>query len=170
MTGRAGGLVIGLGQPDRGDDAVGPEVARAVAARGLSGVEVVERADPLDLLDAWAGHDLVVLVDAVRSGAPAGTLHRVDAGAARDAVPARAWAASGRGGTHAWGIGEVVGLARALGRLPGHLVVLGVEAEGFEHGAPLSAGVRDAVPDAAAAVLGVLDPEAEMASEAEMAP
>ncbi|MGA8248276.1 MAG: hypothetical protein WB797_15335, partial [Nocardioides sp.] len=67
MTVRVTGLVVGLGQPDRGDDAVGPEVARAVATRGLPGVRVLEREDPADLLDTWRGHDLVVLVDAVRS-------------------------------------------------------------------------------------------------------
>jgi hydrogenase maturation protease len=46
----------------------------------------------------------------------------------------------------------MVELGRALGRLPDRLVVVGVEAAQFEHGAPLSAGVAAAVPVAAAAV------------------
>ncbi len=158
MTDRVAGLVIGLGRQDRGDDAVGPEVARRVAALGLPDVRVLEREDPADLLDAWQGHDVVVLVDAVRSGAPPGTLHVLDAGAATDVLGSGAWAATGRGGTHALGVGQVVGLARALGRLPDRLVLIGVEAEGFDHGAPLSTRTRDAVPDAAAAVVSALAP------------
>ena len=158
MIGPRTGLVIGLGQPDRGDDAVGPEVARHVATLAVPHVRVVEHEDPTDLLDAWEGHDTVVLVDAVSSGAVPGTLHVLDAGAAGVVVGGAAWRATGRGGTHGWGIGEVVALARALGRLPQRLVILGVEAEQFDHGAPLSAPVRDAVPQAAAAVLSALAP------------
>ena len=36
-------LVIGVGNPDRGDDGVGPAVASRVAALGLPGVRVVRR-------------------------------------------------------------------------------------------------------------------------------
>ncbi len=119
---------------------------------------MLEREDPADLLDAWQGHDIVVLVDAVRSGAPPGRLHVLDAGAAADAMGSAAWAATGRGGTHALGVAQVLGLARALGRLPDRLVLIGVEAESFDHGAPLTPQVRDAVPDAAAAVVAALHP------------
>ena len=131
-------LVIGLGAPDRGDDAVGAAVARAVADR-LPGVAVVDHEDPTGLLDVWAGHDPVVVVDAVRSGAPPGTVHRL-------ATPPPG---SGPGGTHAIGLAEMVEIGRALGRLPDRLVVVGVEAGGFDHGAPLSAAVAAAVPAAA---------------------
>jgi hydrogenase maturation protease len=170
VIGRRAGLVIGLGQPDRGDDAVGPEVARHVATLAVPDVRVVEHEDPTDLLDAWEGHDAVVLVDAVSSGAVPGTLHVLDAGAAGDVVSGAAWRATGRGGTHGWGIGEVVALARALGRLPERLVILGVEAEQFDHGAPLSASVRDAVPHAAAAVLSALAPPPPAPTRQESAP
>jgi len=56
-------------------------------------------------------------------------------------------------GTHAFGLGAVVELARALQRLPDRLVLVGVEAESFDHGAPLSPAVRSAV-DAAADQVG----------------
>ena len=72
-------------------------------------------------------------------------------------MPASAWAAVGRGGSHAFGLGAVVELARALHRLPPRLVVIGVEAASFEYGAPLSAPVAAAVHVAAARVLAVLD-------------
>lgn len=139
-------LVVGLGSPDRGDDAVGRLVALAVAER-LPGIEVVDHEDPTSLLDLWAGHDPVVVVDAVRSGAEPGTVHRLETGAGTAPVTEAAWARTGYG-THAVGLAEMVELGRALGRLPARLVVVGVEAESFEHGAPLTARVAAAVPAA----------------------
>jgi hydrogenase maturation protease len=149
-------LVVGLGSVDRGDDAVGPVVARAVAARGLPGVRVVEHEDPTALLDLWSRHDPVVVVDAVRSGGPAGTIHQLETGDGAPRMPERAWSATGRGGTHAFGLAAAVELGRALHRLPPRLVVVGVEADGFEYGAPLTAPVAAAVPAAVAFVLAVV--------------
>jgi len=148
-------LVIGLGSPDRGDDAVGLAVARSVAAR-LPGVGVVDHEDPMGLLDLWDGHDPVVVVDAVRSGARPGALHRLETGRAAAPPSPGAWARSGHGSTHAIGLAEMVELGRALGRLPDRLVVVGVEAETFDHGAPLSPQVAAAVPAAADAVCAAL--------------
>jgi hydrogenase maturation protease len=145
--GQRGPLVIGLGGSDRGDDMVGAVVARAVAARH-PGLAVLEHEDPLGLLDLWAGHDPVVLVDAVRSGAATGTVHRIETGSGRPPVSGQAWALSGHGSTHAIGLAEMVELARALGRLPERVFVVGVEAACFEHGAPLSPEVAAAVPEA----------------------
>ena len=155
MTTRPGGgpLVVGLGSPDRGDDAVGPAVARGVAARRPD-VAVVEVEEPTALLDLWAGHDPVVVVDSVRSGAPTGSVHRLETGQAAPPLAARSRARSGPGSTHAVGLAEMVELGRALGRLPQRLVVVGVEAEHFDHGAPMTPLVAAAVPDA---VLRVCD-------------
>jgi hydrogenase maturation protease len=140
-------LVVGLGSIDRGDDAVGPVVARAIAALDLPGVEVVEHEDPTDLLELWSGRHTVVVVDAVRSGAEPGTLHILKTGpnGAR-LVPSAAWA--GKGGTHAFGLPAAVDLARALGRLPREVFVVGVEAGRFGHGSPLSPPVASAVASA----------------------
>jgi hydrogenase maturation protease len=159
MTPATGGrpLVIGLGSPDRGDDAVGSAVARAVAAR-LPEVAVADHEDPTSLLDLWAGHSPVVVVDAVRSGARTGTVHWLELGPATPPVTAQAWGTSGHGSTHAVGLAEMVEIGRALGRLPARLVVVGIEAECFDHGAPLTPQVAAAVPIAAARVCDVLTP------------
>ncbi len=50
-----------------------------------------------------------------------------------------------RSSTHAFGVGDAVELARALGRLPARVVVYGVEGADFTAGAPLSAAVESAV-------------------------
>ena len=149
MTGQV--LVIGLGNPDRGDDAVGVAVAREVAAERL-GVNVLEFDDPSEALDAWDPEDTVILTDAISSGGVPGDIHIIDAVAQK--LPAGGWAA---GGTHALGLAVVVELARSLGRLPRRLVVVGVEAAQFAHGAPLSETVATAVPAAAVAVLDAID-------------
>lgn len=152
-------LVIGLGSPDRGDDAIGTAVARRVGALGLPGVTVLVHEDPTALIDLWSGVDLAVVVDAVRSGAPAGQVLLVEAGAGAPALADQAWARTGRGGTHAFGLAAAVELGRALGRLPARLVVVGVEGATFEHGAPLSAAVAAAVGPVVDAVVGLLAPD-----------
>lgn len=149
-------LVVGLGSPDRGDDAVGRVVARAAAALDLAGVRVVEHEDPTSLADLWEGCRLAVVVDAVRTGAPAGSLVRIATSRTGEPLPATAWASTGLGGTHAFGLGASIELCRTLGRLPERLVVVGVEAEGFGYGEPLSVAVAAAVPGALDAVVAEL--------------
>ena len=104
-------------------------------------------------MEAWAGADSVVIVDTVSSGAPAGTLHRFDAG--ENAVPARTF----RSSTHAIGIADTIELARALGRLPRRVRVYGVEAGGFENGSALTPAVETAVAFLVKNILADLEEE-----------
>ena len=90
----------------------------------------------------WRDVDNVVLVDAVRSGAVAGTVHRFDASA--EPVPA----AFSHSSSHTIGVGDAIELARGLGRLPRRVLIFGVEGVRFDAGAALSpevAGVLDDV-------------------------
>lgn len=165
-VGAAGGgtlggvLVVGLGSVDRGDDAVGPVVAGlvsdVVADRRIEDVRVILHEDPTALIDLWSGAGLVVVVDAVVSGQEAGTIHVLETGAGEQALPTSAWSGAGRAGTHAFGVAGSVELARALHRLPPRLVLLGIEAASFDHGAPLSEPVTAAVDRAVTTVLDVL--------------
>ena len=149
-------LVVGLGSPDRGDDAVGPVVAGRIATLRLPGVRVVKWEDPTSLIDLWTGHDLVVVIDAVCSGQTPGTLAILESGEAAERLPDAAWAGTGRGGTHAFGLAAAIELARALHRLPGRVVLIGIEAGGLGHGEPLSAPVAAAVDAASHAVVALL--------------
>ena len=139
-------LVIGLGNTERGDDAVGRQVARLVSAQRPD-VGVVELDDPSEALDAWEAADIVVVTDAMTSDGEPGDIRVVDAGART--LQAGTWAS---GGTHAFGLAAAVELARALGRLPRRLLLVGVEAKHFDHGTAMSDDVAAAVPAAAAAV------------------
>ena len=115
------------------------------------GIEIVPCEDePSRLIDAWHGASAAVVVDAVNSGAAPGTLHRFDASEA--AVPGRVF----RSSTHAFGVGEAIELARALGKLPPRIVVYGIEGAGFGGGESLSPPVEAAVRHAADAVLADL--------------
>jgi len=149
-------LVVGLGSPDRGDDAVGPAIARRVAAMRLTGIEVVEREDPTSLIDLWGGRDLAVVVDAVCSGGVPGALVIMESGVGAAPLQQDAWTRTGRGGTHAFGLAAAVELARALNRLPRRLVLVGIEVGRLEHGAPLSEPVGGAVGLAVDSICGLL--------------
>ena len=148
--GGAAVLVVGVGRRDRGDDAVGPAVAERAGELVPAGVIVIERGEPADLIDTWAGAGLVVLTDAVRSGRRPGTVHVLHA--CRGPLPVR----TGAGGTHGLGLAEVIELGRALRRLPPELVVVGVEAQRFGLGEPMSPHVKAAVELAAQTVAEVV--------------
>ncbi len=149
--------MVGLGSPDRGDDAVGPVVARRIADLHPSGVRVLAHEDPTDLVVSMTGASAVVIIDAVLSpGSAPGDLIVLETGEGVAPLPEDAWARTGRGGTHAFGLAAAVELARALKRLPPRVVLIGIAASGFEHGEPLSPGVADAVNRATAAALDAL--------------
>jgi len=133
-------LVIGIGNPDRGDDAAGLAVAKRIRAATLPGEVTVRElvGDQLALIDEWTGATDVFVVDAVSSGGTPGTVYRFDAG---DALTERFQ----HRGTHMFSLADVIELARALDRLPKHLAGFGIEGAGFAIGAALS-------PQAAAAV------------------
>jgi hydrogenase maturation protease len=139
--------VIGVGNRWRADDAAGLAVAEQLRGRLADGVELLEReGEPTGLIDSWEGADEVWVVDTVSSGAQPGTLHRVDA--TEQALPAGLF----RGSTHHLGLAEAVELARALGRLPGRLVVYGIEGARFDVGERLTPEVEAAVGRVADAV------------------
>jgi hydrogenase maturation protease len=139
--------VVCIGNRWRGDDAAGLEVATLLRGTLPGEAEVLEReGEPTALMDAWEGAEAVWLVDAVSSDARAGVVHRVDASV--EELPAGLFRAS----THHFGLAEAVELARALGRLPGHTIVYGIEGAGFDAGAELTPEVATAVPEVAASI------------------
>jgi hydrogenase maturation protease len=141
MTARV--RVIGCGNPEAGDDAVGL-VAVGLARRRLPPeVEVVEAGMALRVLDLLEDVDAVVITDAVRApsgGREVGELVR--AVGDPDGLPAELRSALS---SHGLGIAEAVGLAGAMGPLP-RVVFLGVEADDLTAGHGLSPAVAAALP------------------------
>jgi hydrogenase maturation protease len=125
-------VIVGLGNEWRGDDGVGPEVARRLGGTVLDG-------EPIGLVALLDGEASVVVVDAVASSAATGTIHRHDASA--EPLPT---ALFGSTSTHALGLAEAIELARSLGVLPARVLVLGIEGESFEFGKGLTPPVAAA--------------------------
>lgn len=133
--------VVGIGNPDRGDDGAGAAVLAAL--EGTANMELHPcRGEGLDLLDALDGADRAVLVDAAAGEAP-GTIRCYDLAAG--ALPAQTSATS----SHGLGLTDTLELARSLGRLPRECWLYTLAGTGFDPGAPLSQAVRAAVPDLA---------------------
>jgi hydrogenase maturation protease len=141
-------LVLGLGNPDRGDDAVGPLVARLLAGRLPPDVRVATRGgDMLALIEDWSDCDALVCIDAAAPAGMPGRLHRLDL--AVDDLPRGPGPAS----SHGLGLAEAVALARALGRAPARIVVHAVEGACFDGGAPPTPAVAAAAEAVAARVV-----------------
>jgi hydrogenase maturation protease len=138
-----------LGSRYRGDDAAGPLVGDLLRARGIDVLDCGD--EPTRLIEPFAGLDVAVVVDAVRSEAEPGTVHRVEA--LDGALPRDLRLAS----SHAFGVAEAVDLARALGKAPRSVVVVGIEGRAFGMGDPVSPEVEAALERAAELV------EAELA-------
>ena len=126
-------LVVGVGNLDRGDDAAG-----IIAVRDLNEFRTKEVRDCSGLIDLWEAEESSVVIDAMQSGRPPGSVLIIDVHT--DRLPAQAFPS-----THSFGLSETVELARTLGRLPGELVIYGIEAAKFDHGAPVSNPVLEAV-------------------------
>jgi hydrogenase maturation protease len=132
-------ILIGVGNPTRGDDAAGLEVARRVGS-----IETHQAPNgSFELMDVWDGVDEVILVDAARSGAPPGTIHRFEAG--HSPLPNGMLKTS----THSVGVTETIELARSLGCLPERVVVYGIEVSNLAPGSGLSDEVEEAVNELA---------------------
>jgi hydrogenase maturation protease len=144
-------VVVGIGNPFRGDDGVGPAVVAAAAERLPPGARAMELdGEAARLVDAWTGFDAAVLVDAVRSGtAPPGHIHRLEVG--EDDGPTLVWRAPGS--SHSTGLAEAVSLARVLDRVPPRLVLFGVEGQRYDEGTALSPAVAAAVDRVVALVV-----------------
>ena len=118
-------LVLAVGNPSRGDDAIGPMLAERLAVEKLEGIEVLSdlQLNPEHALDI-AGRERVLFVDASESGMCPYELH--------DLYPDydASWS------THQLSPGGLLYLCEALDLgLPGRAELLAVRGRNFELGA-----------------------------------
>jgi hydrogenase maturation protease len=140
-------VVIGVGNPDRGDDAAGREVVRRLASGAAEHIRLIEAdGEASSLLAYLEGASTAFLVDACVSGAPAGTVRRIDL--ATESLPRARYGLS----SHGLGLAEALELAQALGQLPSTCVIYAIEAERVDFGAPLSAAAARGVAETVAAL------------------
>ena len=145
-------LVLGIGHELRGDDGAGLQAVRrwqqqhpAVSHDPIIDILLTETPG-LELLDHLEGADAAVLVDAVTSGKPPGTVQVFDP--FPESRPN-----AGEKTAHGFGIAESIALARMAGRrLPDVLILIGIEVSQVALGSNLSESVRRAMPQAVKAI------------------
>jgi hydrogenase maturation protease len=141
-------LVIGCGNRDRGDDAAGLLVAEELRKLGINAAMCSGESSAL--LELWRAADRVILIDAVQTGAPLGTIH------VWNAQEMRTRKKSGRS-THALGLAQAIDLARTLDLLPRELTIFGIEARSFAPGARSSPEAEEAMHEVVERVLQDMD-------------
>ncbi len=147
-------LVLGLGNPILRDDGVGLRVAQALrlVLANLPGVEIDENTwGGLRLMERLVGYDRVIVVDAMCTGAPAGTVRLLSP----DEVPTRRSASP-----HDTSLPVALELGRRVGlSLPesADITLVGIEALDVDNfGEDLSPEVEAAIPVAVQTIQDVL--------------
>jgi len=159
--------ILCLGNELVHDDGVGIRIGRILMDLPLPADVRVELAPQLgfDLLDAVAGAERVVLVDAMSTGRAPGTCVTLE-GRAIERYN------SGASASHSISIAELMELAHRLApeRDPATLHFVGVEGILFtEYGTLLSPEVEAAIPEAVASVLRVIGADAELVAAGKVA-
>ena len=135
-------LIIGVGNPDRGDDGAGFEAAARLRKRlaHRDDMHVLQHwGESTGLVEAMTGWDDVILVDAARSDREPGSWRVFDV--TGSPLPSDLADMS----SHGFGIPQAIELARALGSLPRRCRVYAIEGDSFETGEALSEAVQTAV-------------------------
>jgi hydrogenase maturation protease len=145
--------IIGCGNRERGDDAAGVLVAERLRELGVEAETLTGEA--LALIEAWRGAKNVIVVDAVATGSPAGTVQVWEG--RPPVLPGRVSTS-----THGFGVAEAIELARTVDRLPQRLRVYGIEGRRFDPGSDVSPEVKRAVEEVARQIASqacVVDPK-----------
>ncbi len=126
-------LVLGVGNPFRHDDGIGPAViARLQADQNLSGVDLLDGGtDGLTLMDYMQGYERVLIVDAVNMGVTPGEIKLFSPQDATLSVTSDALS------THGFGLAEVIALMDKLD-MRVNMQILGIQAKDVSFGEGLS--------------------------------
>ena len=143
-------VVAAVGCEYRGDDGAGPAVLERVGE--LDGVDVLGAlGSPLDLLGAWDGADLAIVIDALDGVDATGGVCIVDVDVASGPeVPGRT---RSNASSHGLGVVDALRLAAVTGTAPARVVLVGVPGEDFDGGVGLSPAASRAVESAARRVV-----------------
>lgn len=136
------GIVVGIGDKMRADDALGPIVIDWITPL-LPPLFTSQHCagDLTALLEIFEHYDAVYLVDAIQGQTcEPGTLYRFTLETLNQV------ANQCRFSTHTFDLGQTIDMAQNLGQLPKQLVIYGIEAQNFELNGPLSPAVQNSLP------------------------
>jgi hydrogenase maturation protease len=129
--------ILAVGQPLRGDDGAGPEAVRRWQKKypqtaKLVDILVYDTPGP-NMLESIEGHNATLIVDALCSSAPPGTVLRL--------IPTDlAVFTQGSVSAHGWGVAETLSLGFSLypELAENNIVILGIVGKNFNPGVELS--------------------------------
>ena len=134
-------VVLGVGNLLLSDEGVGVHVANALMKMTLpSEVTVIEGGtDGFGLLNIITESDRLIVVDAVRGGAAAGSIYRFDIDDIHE------YPAAYKTSVHQIGILEVIRLSSLIGKTP-ETTIIGIEPKSLAMGMELSPEIRAKIP------------------------
>jgi hydrogenase maturation protease len=142
--------IIASGNRDRGDDGAGIIVGERLRILGLP-VEI-QSGEAFALVESWKDAEDVLVIDAVVSDAPPGTVH------VWDSCELPKLLVGSQASSHGFGVAEAIQISRILGCLPRRLRIFAIEGRNFEVGAELSPEVSQAIDRMVSRILAVAAP------------
>ncbi len=138
---KAACVVIGIGNPLRGDDGVGVRAIESLRGFQLDGVELLEGMTyGIDLLPYIEGRKKVIFIDAIDAGDEPGAVFRFSPHEVRQKrrVPSLS--------LHDFGLYDLIASAELLERCPEEIIIIAVQIKSLEAGTKLSKEVENALP------------------------
>ena len=126
-------LILGVGNPFRRDDGIGPAVIARLQAEQLpEAVDLLDGGtDGLNLLEYLKPYQHAIIIDAVEMGLPPGEIRVFSPNEVKLTIQSDALS------THGFGLAEVIGLMERL-EVDTRLQVLGVQAKDIAFGEEMS--------------------------------
>lgn len=143
-------LIMGLGNTIMTDDGIGPKVIGLLQRDGRVPAEVTLLDGGtlgLDLLPHLEGVERLIIVDAVETGNPPGSLVRLAGDEVPDALETKL-------SPHQMGLKDLLAVARLMDCLPREVVLIGVQPGSLELGTELTPDVAARLPELRDMVLG----------------
>ena len=131
--------IIGIGS-HIGDDQVGRLLAARLQLREWMDADVLVVESPLEILDVIGNCHQLVIIDACLTGAPVGTITRLE-------WPDPRIESHWGGSTHQLGVSETLQLGQQLGRLPERVSLFGIEIGNAEPALSVSRLLEDAMSE-----------------------
>ena len=126
-------LIIGIGNKYRSDDAVGLEIADSLSEDKLENCTIKKTSgEGIALINLWEDFTDVIIIDAVKSGCKAGTIHQIDL--SKENLQTGWFQTS----SHLFALPEAVQLAKTVNKFPQTMLVYGIEGHNFDYGIDLS--------------------------------
>jgi hydrogenase maturation protease len=135
-------LVLGIGNPYRRDDGIGPAVInRLQSENGLEGIDLLDGGtDGLSLIDYMKGYEKVIVVDAVNMGMASGEVRVFSPEEAKLTIKADALS------THGFGLAEVIALMEKL-EMNTDMRIIGIQAKDVSFGEGMSPEVSSKIEE-----------------------